>query len=82
MAHAEKDKTKPIGNDGTVYRCPMCKTILPHADVPTFPFCSDRCRLLDLGNWLEGKYMASRPIDPTDHLEDMPRKEDGNVGPS
>jgi endogenous inhibitor of DNA gyrase (YacG/DUF329 family) len=21
-----------------------------------FPFCSDRCRLVDLGRWLDGKY--------------------------
>ena len=77
---ANADKPKPIGNDGTVYRCPMCKTLLPHADVATFPFCSDRCRLLDLGNWLEGKYTASRPIDPTDQLEEMPRKDEPNFG--
>jgi endogenous inhibitor of DNA gyrase (YacG/DUF329 family) len=61
------------GNDGTVFRCPMCKTILPHADVSTFPFCSDRCRLLDLNNWMEGNYTTSRPIDPTDNLEELPR---------
>jgi len=61
------------GNDGTVFKCPMCKTILPHADVKTFPFCSDRCRLLDLNNWMDGKYTASRPIDPTDNLEELPR---------
>jgi uncharacterized protein len=67
------DQPKPIGNDGTVYRCPMCKAILPHADVTAFPFCSDRCRLLDLGNWLEGKYATWRPIDQTDHLEGTPR---------
>lgn len=64
---------KPIGNDGTVFRCPECKAILPNVDVKTFPFCSDRCRLLDLGKWLDGKYTTSRPIDPTDQLEELPR---------
>ncbi len=67
-------KLKPIGNDGTVFRCPMCKTTLSHADVKSFPFCSDRCRLLDLNNWIEGKYNVSRPIDPTDQIEDLPRR--------
>jgi len=63
---------KPLGNDGTVFRCPMCKAILPHINVPTFPFCSDRCRLLDLNNWMTGQYTASRPIDPTDNLDTNP----------
>jgi endogenous inhibitor of DNA gyrase (YacG/DUF329 family) len=62
---------KPMGNDGTVFRCPICKTILPNINVHTFPFCCDRCRLLDLNNWIEGKYTLSRPIDPTDELEDL-----------
>ena len=77
---AGANKRKSIGNDGTVYRCPICKTILPHAEVATFPFCSDRCRLLDLGNWLDGKYATSRPIDPTDQVEDMPRTDEPTFG--
>ena len=64
---------KPAGNDGTVFRCPICKTLLPNINVPTFPFCSDRCRLLDLNNWIEGKYTLSRPLDPTDEIEDLRR---------
>lgn len=27
------------------------------ADDPFMPFCSDRCRLIDLGNWASGKYV-------------------------
>ncbi|HUO08950.1 MAG TPA: DNA gyrase inhibitor YacG [Phycisphaerae bacterium] len=76
------DKPRKIGNDGTVYRCPICKTILPSMSAPTFPFCSDRCRLLDLNNWMEGNYTVSRPVDPTDQLEDLPRnrqKPDSNA---
>ena len=68
---------KPIGNDGTVFRCPLCKSVLPHADVPAFPFCSDRCRLQDLSNWIDGKYTLSRPLDPTDQLENLPRRPTG-----
>jgi endogenous inhibitor of DNA gyrase (YacG/DUF329 family) len=35
--------------------CPVCKkTVRP--DAQAFPFCSERCRLIDLGNWLDGKY--------------------------
>jgi endogenous inhibitor of DNA gyrase (YacG/DUF329 family) len=33
------------------------------------PFCSERCKLIDLGNWLGEKYRISRPLSPED-LED------------
>ena len=36
---------KKVGNDGTVFKCPICKTVLTGVEIPTFPFCSDRCRL-------------------------------------
>jgi endogenous inhibitor of DNA gyrase (YacG/DUF329 family) len=32
--------------------CPTCKkTVLWNDDFPHRPFCSDRCRLIDLGEW-------------------------------
>jgi endogenous inhibitor of DNA gyrase (YacG/DUF329 family) len=78
---ANRDKPKMMGNDGNIYKCPICRTILAHANVPAFPFCSERCRLLDLSNWLEGKYTASRPVDPTDQEdENLPRKATGPGG--
>jgi len=67
MSHSNDTPYRQPGNDGTVYRCPICRKILPHSDVTTFPFCSDKCRLLDLGNWVDGNYKVSRPLDPTDH---------------
>jgi uncharacterized protein len=77
------DTPRKIGNDGTVYRCPICKTILPAMSAPTFPFCSDRCRLLDLNNWMEGKYSVTRPVDPSDELEDLPRtRQNPDSGPA
>jgi len=27
-----------------------------------FPFCSERCRLIDLGKWASGKYVIASPI--------------------
>ena len=43
--------------------CPTCKqpVIEPPADQPLpkyFPFCCDRCKLIDLGRWLDGKYQV------------------------
>ena len=29
---------------------------------PDFPFCSERCRLIDLGKWASGKYVISSPL--------------------
>ncbi len=28
------------------------------------PFCSERCKLIDLGNWASEKYVISTPVDP------------------
>ena len=43
-------------------RCPTCRKVLPHRDmgqIPYFPFCSERCRMVDLGRWLAGEYGIS-----------------------
>jgi endogenous inhibitor of DNA gyrase (YacG/DUF329 family) len=37
-------------------RCPICKRETPRKGNPYRPFCSERCKLLDLDNWLEGRY--------------------------
>jgi hypothetical protein len=45
-------------------RCPICKTELADApeDFGPQPFCSSRCKLIDLGNWLSDKYAISEPL--------------------
>lgn len=46
--------------------CPICeKAVPPREENRAFPFCSDRCRLVDLGKWLGGEYRipAERPGD-------------------
>jgi hypothetical protein len=42
-------------------RCPICKKTAKAAD-PDFPFCSERCRLIDLGKWASGAYVISSPV--------------------
>ena len=44
-----------------VLHCPICKKST-HRDDPDFPFCSDRCRLIDLGKWASGAYVISSPV--------------------
>lgn len=44
-------------------RCPICKKEVAFDD-PNMPFCSDRCRAIDLGNWATGKYVIPTPEPP------------------
>jgi uncharacterized protein len=46
-------------------RCPICKKEVAFDD-PNMPFCSDRCRLIDLGNWATEQYTISAPLEPHD----------------
>jgi endogenous inhibitor of DNA gyrase (YacG/DUF329 family) len=45
-------------------RCPICKKEVPF-DAPEMPFCSKRCRMIDIGNWADERYViagsASQP---------------------
>ncbi len=36
--------------------CPTCKKKMTWEDNPYRPFCSERCRLMDLGKWASGEY--------------------------
>ena len=46
-------------------RCPICKKTVKNTDAD-FPFCSDRCRLIDLGKWASGAYVIASPITDSD----------------
>lgn len=43
-------------------RCPICKTLTDSQTNAEFPFCNERCRLQDLGNWSAEKYVVSEPF--------------------
>ena len=52
-------------------RCPICKKPVKHRE-PEFPFCSERCRLIDLGKWASGSYVISSPVtDTSDAIEEI-----------
>ena len=56
--------------------CPICKKEIPE-ETKTFPFCSERCRLVDLGNWLDGRYrIASQNDERQPNEEDVAREEE------
>jgi len=46
-------------------KCPICKKEVQLGDAE-FPFCSERCRIIDLGNWASEKYVISTPARPAD----------------
>ena len=52
-------------------KCPICKKEVKPGD-GEFPFCSERCRLIDLGNWASEKYVISTPArpEPAGHEDD------------
>jgi uncharacterized protein len=42
-------------------KCPICKKPFASAG-EDFPFCSERCRVIDLGKWASGQYVVSSPV--------------------
>lgn len=50
-------KKKPL-----LVRCPTCKKKGPWFEGPYGPFCSERCKLIDLGRWLGEEYRISEPL--------------------
>jgi hypothetical protein len=52
-------------------RCPTCREPVLRTDAD-FPFCSERCRLIDLGRWASGTYVVSTPIVDPEETEVLP----------
>ena len=52
-------------------RCPICDAAMPGnwQDYPDYPFCSKRCKLVDLGKWLGEEHAISEPLRP-EHFKD------------
>ena len=51
------------------FRCPLCKKKVLR-DNPFFPFCCERCKLIDLGNWASGDYaIAGETLPQNDDAE-------------
>jgi len=51
-------------------RCPVCKREFEKSESPALPFCSERCRTIDLGRWLGETY--SVPVTPDPDAEPEP----------
>ena len=53
--------------------CPTCRKKVRWEDNPSRPFCSERCKLLDLGKWLSEDYV----IPAADDDSEVPSEEPG-----
>ena len=50
--------------------CPICKKSIEWETNPFRPFCSERCRLIDLGHWSLGKYRIEAEDKPEEKNEE------------
>jgi endogenous inhibitor of DNA gyrase (YacG/DUF329 family) len=51
-------------------RCPVCDQPIDPKDAPAMPFCSPRCKQIDLGRWLGERY--GMPLERPYDTEEMP----------
>jgi len=56
-------------------KCPRCGKETAYEENPFRPFCSERCRLIDLGKWADEEYVISTPV--PDNTPRAPQEEDG-----
>ncbi len=55
-------------------KCPQCRQPVVWQDNPDRPFCSERCRLIDLGQWADESYrikVPSQELSPDDNVVDF-----------
>ncbi len=59
-------------------RCPICDAAMPggQADYPDYPFCSRRCRTIDLGRWLGEGYRIADKDAPDEDRSTRPDPDD------
>jgi len=50
--------------------CPICGKPTDSETDADFPFCSERCRTTDLGNWASEKYVVTEPVIDEDAPDD------------
>jgi len=63
------------------HRCPICKRATDSELDKEFPFCSERCRLADLGAWASEKYVVSDPVFDEAELDELDRETDARRKP-
>lgn len=60
-----------------IVTCGMCRKKFETTESKSLPFCSERCRQLDLGRWLGERYSLPVPRNEEDGDEEtMPREDE------
>ena len=82
---AKKTKTKspkknaapePVSGDSRIVKCPQCKKDSVYSlQNPSRPFCSERCKLLDLGEWASENYRIAKGTNISEE-EEIPEDEE------
>lgn len=55
-------------------KCPVCgRPVVWASDYPFRPFCSERCKLIDLGAWAVEEHRIADDGDAEDSQTDVPR---------
>ncbi len=71
VAHEQRAESMSAKKKSTkLMKCPTCGMLVRPGD-EDFPFCSDRCRKIDLGKWASGVYKISSPVLDPEVLEDL-----------
>ncbi len=57
-------------------RCPICRKPVDLSSSNRFrPFCSERCRMVDLGKWAGGDYrVTGNKVEDREHPDDLKKK--------
>ena len=65
-------------NPKMAVKCPQCEKEFSYYDSNFRPFCSERCRMIDLGHWFSENYaIASKePVDPDTLYQEILKKEE------
>jgi len=58
-------KNPTTHDTNSMKHCPICRERTTH-EQEYYPFCSKRCRQIDLGRWVDEKYKVTRPIEQHD----------------
>ena len=75
-AARERNPERDHREEPTV-RCPTCKQTLEPGQGGFRPFCSERCKLIDLGKWLDGSYaIPGEPASDEELAADLQTRED------
>ncbi len=66
MPERKPESEQPNKLDAPAPRaCPTCSVVVP-GHVKNYPFCSDRCRMEELSNWFNERYVISRKAEEKD----------------